>query len=114
MSPLEQRQPQLVFEARDAAADRRGAYADGLGRTGEVAGRRRSRQIFEVTDLHGATSALACPAEPERAGVSRVDSSGGCHADRLFLKQCVKSREMTHKATILLSRTYRGHAMVMV
>ena len=39
---------------------------------------------------------FACRPEPEWAGVWRDDSSGGCHADRLFLKQCVKSREMTH------------------
>ena len=67
MPTLEQRQPELVFEPRDTAADRRGADARGLGRSGEVAGRRRSRQIFEVTDLHRATSAFAYRPEPEWA-----------------------------------------------
>ena len=93
---LEQRQPQLVFEPGDVAADRRRADARGLGRPSEVAGRRRSRQIFQVADFHGSTSAFACQPEPEWGRVSRDDSSGGCHADRLFLKQCVMCREMTH------------------
>ena len=67
MPPLEQRQPQLVFESGDVAADRRGADARGLGRPGEVAGGRRCRQILKVTDLRRATSAFAYRPEPEWA-----------------------------------------------
>ena len=40
MPTLEQRQPEFVVEPSNTAADRRGADARGLGRPGEVAGRR--------------------------------------------------------------------------
>ena len=53
MPSLEKRQPKLVLEPANAAADRRGVESARLGRTGEVSGVRRGHQILEITDLHG-------------------------------------------------------------
>jgi hypothetical protein len=52
VTALEQRETQLVLEPPYVTADRRGADAERVRRTGEIPRRRGRYEIFEITQLH--------------------------------------------------------------